>query len=83
MIGWKRRCLELTEIVNRHRKDRMHSDMKLGWEMAQELIELKKAEEKAQKLFKEWWKCKDKKKAEKLYTKYLEIINDNDSITLA
>ena len=29
MIDWKRKALELAEMVNRHRRDRMHSDMKL------------------------------------------------------
>ena len=46
MIDWKRRCLELAEVVNRHRKDRMHKDMKLGWEMAKELVEIGKREAK-------------------------------------
>ncbi len=31
--------LELAKVVDRHRKDRMHSDMKLGWEMAKEILE--------------------------------------------
>ncbi len=30
--------LELARVVDRHRKDRMHSDMKLGWEMAQKIL---------------------------------------------
>jgi len=30
--------LELAKVVDRHRKDRMHSDMKLGWEMAKEIL---------------------------------------------
>ena len=30
--------LELAKVVNRHCKDRMHSDMKLGWEMAQKVV---------------------------------------------
>ena len=43
MIDWKSRCLGLAEVVNRHRKDRMHSDMKLAWEMAQEILAEAKA----------------------------------------
>ena len=31
--------LELARVVNRHRKDRMHSDMKLAWDMAQKILE--------------------------------------------
>ena len=31
--------LELAKVVDRHRKDRMHSDMKLAWEMAKEILE--------------------------------------------
>ncbi len=30
--------LELARVVDRHRKDRMHSDMKLAWEMAQKIL---------------------------------------------
>ena len=30
--------LVLAKVVNRHRKDRMHSDLKLGWEMAQKIL---------------------------------------------
>ena len=30
--------LELAKVVDRHRKDRMHSDMKLAWEMAKEIL---------------------------------------------
>ena len=74
MIDWKRRCLELAEVVYRHRKDRMHTDMKLGWEMAQDLIELGKRDSKAQKKFMEHWRCPDKKEREKLYAEYLELI---------
>jgi len=32
------RRLELAKVVDRHRRDRMHSDMKLGWEMAKEIL---------------------------------------------
>ena len=74
MINWKRRCLELAEIVDRHRRDRMHSDMKLGWKMARELIELNKIEEKAHTKFMEHWHCPDKKKREIIYDEYLELI---------
>ena len=74
MIDWKRRALELAEVVDRHRKDRMHADMKLGWEMAKDLIELGKREGKAQKKFMEHWRCHDKKEREKLYEEYLELI---------
>ncbi len=31
--------LELAKVVDRHRRDRMHSDMKLGWKMAKEILE--------------------------------------------
>ena len=74
MIDWKRRALELAEVVNRHRKDRMHSDMKLGWEMAKELIDLGKREGKARKKFMESLRCPDKKERERLYAEYLEMI---------
>ena len=74
MIDWKRRALELAEVVNRHRKDRMHADMKLGWEIAEELIELGKRESKAQLKFLEHLRCPDKKEREKLYSEYLELI---------
>ena len=74
MIDWKRRALELAEVVNCHRKDRMHSDMKLGWEIAEELLELGKREGKAQQKFMEHWRCHDKKEREKLYSEYLELI---------
>ena len=74
MIDWKRRALELAEMVNRHRRDRMINDMKLGWEIAEELIELSKREGKAQQKFMEHWRCPDKKKREKLYSEYLELI---------
>ena len=73
MINWKRRALELAEVVDRHRKDRMHSDMKLGWEMAQELSERGKREEKTQKKFLEYWNCSDKKKKVRLYDEYLAL----------
>ena len=59
MIDWKRRALELAEVVNRHRRDRMINDMKLGWEIAEELIELGKRETKAQQKFLEDWRCPD------------------------
>ncbi len=74
MTDWKHRCLEFAEIVNRHRKDWMHKDMKLGWKMAQDLIELGKREEKARLKFMEHWRCPDKKESEKLYAEYLELI---------
>ena len=74
MIDWKQRALELAEMVNRHHKDRMHSDMKLGWEIAQELIEFAKCEDKAQQKFMEYWRCADKKESKRLYAEYLELI---------
>lgn len=74
MIDWKSRCLELAEVINRHRKDRMHGDMKLGWEMAKELLELGKRDEKAQQKFMQHWRCPDKKERERLYAEYLELI---------
>ena len=74
MIDWKRRALELAEVVNRHRKDRMHADMKLGWEMAKDLIDLGELEGKARQKFLESWRCPDKKEREKLYNEYLEMI---------
>ena len=74
MINWKRRCLELAEVIDRHRRDRMHSDMKLGWEMAKELIRLDKIEKKAQQKFMEHWRCPDKKKRGVLFDEYLELI---------
>ena len=74
MIDWKHRCLTLAKVVNRHRKERMHSDMKLGWEIAQERIEFAKCEDKAQKKFMEYWRCADKKESKRLYAEYLELI---------
>ena len=74
MIDWKRRCMELAEVVNRHRQERMHNDMQLGWKMAKRLMELHTLERKAQEKFLEWWKCTDKKKREPLYAEYLELL---------
>ena len=74
MIDWKRRALELAEVVNRHRKKKDFMDMCLGWKMAENLIELGKREGKAQKKFMEHWRCPDKKEREKLYSEYLEMI---------
>ena len=45
MIDWKRKCLELAEIVNSHRKERLHKDMLRAWELAKEIIKLGKVEE--------------------------------------
>ena len=64
----------MAEIVNRHRKDRLHRDMLHGWKMAEELIELNKKDKKAKKKFLEWWKCEDKDVAAKLQAEYLELI---------
>ena len=33
-----KKALKLAKVVDRHRKDRMHSDMKLGWELAKEVL---------------------------------------------
>ncbi len=74
MINWKRRCLELAKVIDHHRKDRMHSDMKLGWEMAEDLIKQNKIEEKAQRKFMEFWRCPDRKKGEIIYDEYLELV---------
>ena len=74
MIDWKRRALELAEVVLFHRKNRAYSDMVQGWSMAQELIDMSKREGKAQKKFMESWRCPDKKERKKLYKEYLEMI---------
>ena len=74
MIDWKRRALELAEVVNRHHKDRDLFDMYLGWEIAKEVIDLGKREGEAQQKFMEHWRCPDKKKRERLYAEYLEMI---------
>ena len=74
MIDWKRRCLELAGVVDRHRKERMVNDKKQAWVMAQELIELGKREDKAQVKFMEYWREPDKKKARVIYDAYLELI---------
>ena len=74
MTDWKRRALELAEVVNRHRKDRLHSDMLLAWNMAKDLPELGERETKALQKFLESWSCPDKKEREKLYSEYLEMI---------
>ena len=66
MINWKEACLNFARVVDRHRKGRMHSDMKLGWEMARELIELGKREDKTRQKFMEYWRCDDKKKSKEL-----------------
>jgi hypothetical protein len=44
VIDWKKKGLELAEVVNRYRIKRFHSDMKLAGELARELIELSKKE---------------------------------------
>jgi len=74
MIDWKRRGLALAVVVNRNRKDRMHSDYLLGWEMAKELVALAKIEEKANKKFLQWYRCSNKVKAEKLFEEYLKLV---------
>ena len=74
MIDWKRRALELAEVVNRHREDRKYEDYKLAWEIAEELLEMGKREGEAQQKFLESWRCPDKKEREKLYNEYLELI---------
>jgi hypothetical protein len=74
ILNWKRRALELTKIVNCHRKDRLHRDMLQAWELATELIELDKKEKKLKKKFLEWWKCKDKKRSQIIYDEYLELV---------
>ena len=74
MIDWEQRALELAEVVNRHRKDRMHTDMKLGWELAKELLEQGKRESKAKIKFMEHLRCPDKNERKKLYAEYLELI---------
>lgn len=66
MVDWKRRCLELAEMV-------VSEDMVLIY-TAMELIELGKRDEKAQKKFMEHWRCTDKKESERLYAEYLELI---------
>ena len=57
MIDWKRRALELAEVVLFHRKNRAYSDMVQVWSKAQELIDLGKQEdeEKIEIGDEEWW----------------------------
>ena len=74
MIDWKRRCFELATIVDRHRKERMLTDRKEAWEMARKLLTLYKLENKSQEKFMAYWREPDKKKAQKLYQEYLDII---------
>ena len=72
MIDWKRRALELAEVV--YRQEWVLDDMSPGWEMAKDLIELGKREGEAQQKFWEHWRCPDKKEREKIYSEYLELI---------
>ena len=74
MSDWKRRALELAEVVMFHRKNRTYGNMVQGWSVAQQLIDLGKREGKAQQKFMEHWRCPDKKEREKLYEEYLEMI---------
>ena len=67
MIDWKRRALELAEVVN-------HGSFLQALSMAKELLDLGKRETKAQQKFTEHWRCPDKKTREKLYSEYLEMI---------
>ena len=74
MIDWKRRCLELADVVKRYRTYSFNSDIKIAEKMAQELIELGKREDKARQKFMEYWRCADKKESAQLYAEYLELI---------
>jgi len=74
MIDWKRRALELAEVVDRHRKDRMVNDKKLAWEIAHNLLKQVREEDKARALFLKYWREKDKVKAQEHLQEYLEII---------
>ena len=67
MIDWKRRALELAEVV-------ISEDMVLAIYTAMDLLELGKREGEAQQKFMEHWRCHDKKEREKLYSEYLELI---------
>jgi hypothetical protein len=78
VIDWKRRGLQLAEVVNRHQKERMLNDRNLGWELAAEMLRLGKIEDQAKKKFLQYWKCKDKKKRERLFNEYLEISRQVD-----
>ena len=74
MIDWKRRALELANLILEYQIDSFNNEGTLVQEMAEELIELGKREGKAQKKFMEHWRCPDKKEREKLYSEYLELI---------
>ena len=78
MIDWKQRALELAEVIDLHRKDRMHTNMKLGWALAKGMLELAKREKKARQKFHEYWHCPDKKEAKRLYAEYLELMKDDN-----
>ena len=67
MIDWKRRALELAEVVN-------HGSFLQALSMAKELLDLGKREGKARQKFLESWRCPDKKERERLYAEYLEMI---------
>jgi hypothetical protein len=74
MIDWKRRGLELARVVDRYRKERLITDRKLIWEIAEILLKLEKIEAKAQAKYFEWVRCEDRKSREKIFEEYLELI---------
>ena len=44
MTDWKSKCLELAEMVDRHRRKRMIVDKVKAWTMARELLDLARKE---------------------------------------
>jgi len=38
MTDWKSKCLELAELVDRHRRKRMLIDKVKAWELAKEIL---------------------------------------------
>lgn len=74
MIDWEKRCIELAEIVNRHRKDRMHVDMHLAWKMATKLLKVQKIQQLKILKWKEYNSCPDRKKRDKLWDEYMDLV---------
>ncbi len=73
MIDWKKECIKLAEIIDRHRKDRMHPDMLEGWALAEKLVRVKKLEERKRKKFQEYSNCAQGRKRKHLWKEYTDL----------
>ena len=75
-IDWKQKAITLAKAVIEYEKSSDIEDRIEFTRLAREIGKMVEHEDRVQRKFLQYWKCRDSKKAKLLYDEYLEMARD-------